>query len=376
MSYFTNFKEFFYTMILHETILDLQLEELKYLGIKPEECLFFDIETTGLSWKTSYLYLLGIVYFENSHWKKILWFSQRPSDEKEILTKFSQLLYEKKYLIHFNGRTFDVPYLMHKYNFYQMEQSWDHLTQIDIYQILLPFKNIFQINNMKQRSIEQFIGLYREDPYSGKELISMYKEYLCTGDVNLQQILFLHNSEDIDGLLSLIPLVSVLQIFHKDISIFLDSPIITEIDDNFLVLTGILTLAFPVPLKIQTDLYQIVCNQNTFTIKISIYKGNLKFFFPDYKNYYYLKLEDEAIHKSIGAYVDKEYRENAKANNCYKKVTGNFIPQLSTLFNPVFLENYKDSFSRFEISEQFLCDQDLLITYISHLFQHALKLVK
>ena len=31
----------------------------------PENCLFFDIETTGLSWKTSHLYLLGAVCYEN-----------------------------------------------------------------------------------------------------------------------------------------------------------------------------------------------------------------------------------------------------------------------------------------------------------------------
>ena len=34
----------------------------------PENCLFFDIETTGLSWKTSHLYLLGAVFYENEIW--------------------------------------------------------------------------------------------------------------------------------------------------------------------------------------------------------------------------------------------------------------------------------------------------------------------
>ena len=198
-------------------IVHLHLHELKYLGIKPEECLFFDIETTGLSWKTSYLYLLGIVYYENGHWKKILWFSQRPSEEKEILSNFSQLLYEKKYLIHYNGKTFDVPYLMHKYTFYQMNQSWEHLTQIDFYQKLLIYKRILKIDGMKQKEMEQFIGIHRKDPYSGKDLITMYKNYLVSGENNLQQALLLHNSEDIDGMIALLPLVCMLQIFQNDV---------------------------------------------------------------------------------------------------------------------------------------------------------------
>ena len=41
-----------YPVVLPDYI--LTLEELS-----PENCLFFDIETTGLSWKTSHLYLLG-----------------------------------------------------------------------------------------------------------------------------------------------------------------------------------------------------------------------------------------------------------------------------------------------------------------------------
>lgn len=46
-----------YPVVLPDYI--LTLEELS-----PENCLFFDIETTGLSWKTSHLYLLGAVFMK------------------------------------------------------------------------------------------------------------------------------------------------------------------------------------------------------------------------------------------------------------------------------------------------------------------------
>lgn len=362
-------------MIEQKTILDLQLHALKYLGIKPEECLFFDIETTGLSWKTSYLYLLGIVCYENGHWKKILWFSQRPSEEKEILSNFSQLLYEKKFLIHYNGKTFDVPYLMHKYTFYQMNQSWDHLTQIDFYQKLLSYKKILKINGMKQKEMEQFIGIHRTDPYSGKELITMYKNYLVSGENDLQQALLLHNSEDIDGMIALLPLVCMLQIFQNDVSEYLLSPVIPEVTEQSLILTGRTKWSFPIKIDLQTDWYHINCRQNIFVITIPIYEGTLKYFFPDYKNYYYLKYEDEAIHKSIGSYVDKEYRENAKPNTCYKKVNGRFLPQFSSIFEPAFLENYKDSFSRFSFTNNFIDDENSINRYVTHLFQNITKLI-
>ncbi|MGN1205819.1 MAG: hypothetical protein ACI4SQ_02395, partial [Eubacterium sp.] len=45
----------------------------------------------------------------------------------------------------------------------------------------------------------------------------------------------------------------------------------------------------------------------------------------DYQNYYYLPTEDTAIHKSVGIYVEKEFREPAKASNCYLKKKGEFV---------------------------------------------------
>lgn len=107
-----------YPVVLPDYI--LTLEELS-----PENCLFFDIETTGLSWKTSHLYLLGAVFYENETWIHRQWFCQKPGEEKEVLLAFSELLSTKKLLFHYNGTTFDVPYLMHKYTFYQLPSPWE-----------------------------------------------------------------------------------------------------------------------------------------------------------------------------------------------------------------------------------------------------------
>ena len=40
-------------------------------------------------------------------------------------------------------------------------------------------------------------------------------------------------------------------------------------------------------------------------MKMPLLEGTLKYYYPDYKNYYYLPLEDEAVHKSVGVYVDR-----------------------------------------------------------------------
>ena len=175
----------------------------------PESCLFFDIETTGLSWKTSHLYLLGAVFYENEIWIHRQWFCQKPGEEKEVLLAFSELLSTRKLLLHYNGTTFDVPYLMHKYTFYQLPSPWEGTRQMDLYQLFSPLKKLLHLDHMRQKDLEQAIGLFRKDRYSGGKLIEVYKKYLLSGDEDLLEMLRLHNKEDVDGMLHLLPLFSI-----------------------------------------------------------------------------------------------------------------------------------------------------------------------
>ena len=51
----------------------------------------------------------------------------------------------------------------------------------------------------------------------------------------------------------------------------------------------------------------------------------LKFFYKDYKNYFYLPNEDMAIHKSMATFIDKDKKIKATKDNCYTKITDTFI---------------------------------------------------
>ena len=84
-------------------------------------------------------------------------------------------------------------------------------------------------------------------------------------------------------------------------------------------------------------------HDNCLACNLTLYEGTLKYFYPDYQNYYYLPLEDTAIHKSIGEYVDRSARKKATAKNCYSKKEGLFLPQFGSLWEPSFKEEYKSS---------------------------------
>lgn len=351
-------------MIQQDFFVDVPISILQMEHFSPEDCLFFDIETTGLSWKRSHLYLLGAVFFSNGTWIHRQWFCQKPSEESQVLLAFSELLKQKKLLFHYNGTTFDVPYLMHKYTFYQIPVSWDHLQQIDLYRYFQPIKSIVSLEHMHQKDLECCIGLHREDAYSGGELIQVYKDYLSSADSELLHILCLHNKEDVEGMLALLSLFLVRKLW---IGAY-EGPVSAALSDqNSFVLTLPLSDALPITFSKKTSYGSIQAEHHQIQICITMDTDPKKYFYPNYRDYYYLPLEDEAIHKSVGAYVDPTHRKKATADTCYKIVTGSFLPQYGELFSPAFSIQRKDHTHWFLFTDEFLQDTDALLRYANHL---------
>ena len=172
---------------------------------------FFDIETTGLSWRTSHLYLIGALFFDPAADTFTLrqWFLDRPTEEKEMLVSFFTFLSDVKRLVHFNGTTFDLPYLTHKALFYQMEDPLSSIASLDLYQALRPFQSILGLSSMKQKNVEQYLSFPRKDQLNGKQLILVYHDYLQTLDEKKLELLFLHNYEDVLGMGSVLELLAL-----------------------------------------------------------------------------------------------------------------------------------------------------------------------
>ena len=147
-----------------------------------EDLLFFDIETTGFSGDYNQVYLIGCVYFTDESARFIQWFADSKSAESEVIDQFFTFASNFKTLVHFNGDTFDIPFIEKRCHALGLSHSFEHLTSIDIYKRIKPFKKHLGLENLKQKTIECFLGIDREDQYSGGQLIDVYKEYLQTKD--------------------------------------------------------------------------------------------------------------------------------------------------------------------------------------------------
>lgn len=338
-----------------------------------EKSIFFDIETTGFSPAHSHIYMIGFARRNGKYLCIDQFLAENPSEEKLLLSTFLEILKSYNTIISYNGIGFDIPYLKAKCDKYQLEEAFSSFEYLDLFKIVSKMKFLLKLENYKQKSIEDFLGIERNDLYNGGELINVYNNFVETKDSESERLLYLHNFEDIIGMTNLLPILSYNEVLNGNYRI-----VETKIDtyksyDGEYSEELYITLEndYSVPKRVSYSIneYYISMREKTTIIRVPIYKGELLYFFANYKDYYYLPKEDMAIHQSVANFVDKEYREKAKASNCYTKKTGVFLPQYEDIMNPEFRKKYKDKVRYFELTTDFQSSDIMLRRYIGHIFK-------
>lgn len=423
---------------------------------------FFDMETTGLAPDASSIYLIGFMKYDVAQecYRLTQWFADNYHSEKLILTELLSALTDVDRLCHFNGKTFDIPYVLKKCRRHKIDvpshclelfEAANGMESLDLLQEIRPLKKLLGLARCNQTAVEHWLGIQREDPFNGKELTLVYSEYMQKKLLNppdsekLLSALLLHNHDDIAMLPALCSVLNYKEYLTDNGQ---DNPLLTE--ENLADMTVhyseaeqllTLTLSLPVPLPREITLtgqyapqagkssadtlttpigltdfstalatqpdspaiptagaaqtgsadiptapaaqanpkifpsgnWQLILTREQAHYQIPVYTGSLKYFLPDYTNYYYLPEEDTAIHKSVAGFVDSSHRKKATAATCFNRREGRFLPQLyyhrskksdsSPL--PVFREEYK-SFPAFcELPEDFHGNRKFWREYLS-----------
>ena len=158
-----------------------------------EDSVFFDIETTGFSPANTSLYLIGCARRKGNIICIDQFFADTPDEEHLILAAFLELLKPYRTLITFNGLGFDIHYLTAKCQTYGMSAPFLEFSNLDLFRALSKFKKIFKLPNLKQKTVEKFLGIGREDLYSGGDLINVYHQYVATQEEEARYLLQIHN---------------------------------------------------------------------------------------------------------------------------------------------------------------------------------------
>ncbi len=338
----------------------------------PDSCnrdntLFFDIETTGFSPSSSALYLIGCAYYEDNSLTLRQWFCDTPGSELQIIKAFMEFIHNFSNIIHYNGSGFDIPYIIKKCQLYNIPCDMSGIRSIDIYKLIAPLKKIIKSENLKQKSIESFLGIDRQDEYDGGKLIKVYNTYLKNHDDELLRLLLLHNHDDVLGMTAITDMLNYTCIADGSYSFdsieLKDKTSVTGVCGKEAIITLTLDHALPKRVSCGNDSCYMTAYDNILKLCITAYTRELKYFYSNYRDYYYLPAEDRSIHKSVAFYVDKDFRTKAKAANCYSKKTGIFLPQYEEIISPYFKIDYYDKTTYFEYTDDFINNMEDVMRY-------------
>ena len=306
--------------------------------------LFYDIETTGLSRNSTFLYLIGAVAYEENNWQMYQWMIENEEEEPELLKTFSEFLQDFSCTIQYNGDSFDQPYLDARYQIHGLSSPFAKLPSLDLYRELKPLKGLLKLSRMNQPSMESFLGITERNYCDGCACIRLYKQFASGKKPEAAEIVMGHNQEDLLGLGKIFSMLSYLALFNEDYE-----ALNCEIQDDQLAFTIKTNYDLPVKFSNHSEEIYIIGQNNCVRLLVKSQNGRLKQYYSNYKDYDYIPSEDTAIPKALSACMDKKLRRPAKRETCY---------------------------TWFPVTEAFLHDPLKQKTYLKHCLPYYLSVLK
>lgn len=176
----------------------------------------FDIETTGLSPSGSKIILSGLLTVKGDICQVSQFFASDYNDEKEIVEKTVEIINSVDFIVTYNGRQFDIPFLKKRAAKHDVDFN-DSVYNLDLYSVVRtssPLRKM--LPDLKQKSLEAFMGTadLRRDEISGGESIKLYNRYMQHPSLDLEKKILLHNHDDVVQLYKLLNVISKID-FHK-----------------------------------------------------------------------------------------------------------------------------------------------------------------
>lgn len=309
-----------------------------YLNEIYKESIFIDIETTGLSRKYSDIISITVLLYEDDKYRIYQIFCQYKVDQPEALKYLKDLIKPQKYIITYNGNSFDIPFLAEKAEQSNIDINFDSLIKIDLYNYMQRFKNKIHAVDLKLKTVEKYFGIERNDTLGGKDVLTFYEAYQLEPRKEFSYLILRHNYEDVYNL----PLVmnNIINLF--DDVLYLKNLIITINNKDIAIKKNSLLCKFNVITNINKDFISHNINYNMklsvdsqaleISIPLNFYKDKniMEFYYLDndeYKIQYFTAIKGIKRNLVPIKINDKVYYDNI--NNVVKKImTSIFVSNL------------------------------------------------
>jgi len=160
-----------------------------------ESVCLLDIETTGLS-PTTYLFLIGLLYWEKGQFVAELVFARNYAEETAVLRYVRDTLSRFGVVVTYNGDRFDLPFIETRLATARVGPL-DPFASVDL---LYTARRVFRgvLPNCKLGTVERHIrGAGRTGDIPGKDIPAAYHDYVRTGDARAMKNVLYHNRMDL-----------------------------------------------------------------------------------------------------------------------------------------------------------------------------------
>ncbi|MCR5581899.1 MAG: ribonuclease H-like domain-containing protein [Pseudobutyrivibrio sp.] len=344
-----------------------ELKDISYALEKyfDEKTLFFDIECTGLSPRKSYIYLIGYATRNGNIVTITQLLAANESEELQIIEAFEEVMTNYDRLLGFNSTRFDESFIVERCRKYKFNTAIKSKPHMDMYLSTTKAKCMLDLPNYKQKTIEEFLGLHRDDKYNGGELIPVYQHYSLMHDRESKDLILLHNYEDVKGMIYITDILSYSDLLNSELKY-----VNNELDQGKLRFEVETSISLPNPINKQREYGLYIIKNNRIYVTLNLYQGELSTYLPDYKNYYYIESEDIIIPKSIGESMDKASRRPAKRADCKVKKSGDFLQLPQKLDIGTTTRTFKPSY---DSKETYIDVGDITPTILTSIAKYMLK---
>ena len=167
----------------------------------PEDMLFLDTETTGLSHGAGTVaFLVGVGVIRQGKLIVYQYMMRDYDEELFVLRRVRRHLDDCGILVTFNGRSFDMPLLQTRFIMQRMPSDYEEIPHADM---LHTARRVWKLRlrRCSLGTLEELIFHEpREDDLPGSEVPQRYFDYLKAHDFSLLEDILKHNAQDIASL--------------------------------------------------------------------------------------------------------------------------------------------------------------------------------
>ena len=164
--------------------------------------LFLDIETCGLSAAPVFLVGLGMIVERNIVLRQL--FARDYTEERALLHELGKLIRQFDFLVTFNGKSFDVPFLRDRAVHHRMRFP-DEIPHLDLLWLARRrWKK--DLPDCRLKTLEwRILRRRRAGDVSGDQIPGLYHDYVKRGEPHRLLPVFHHNLLDVVAMVELIP---------------------------------------------------------------------------------------------------------------------------------------------------------------------------